>query len=404
MAPHTTTLANVSLPQLEYTGFAFMCDPPLPDRHGPLHVNTENRRLLQFEDGTSYIGLGPNIVGQRHGNNPTPALQWWDFYRFDFDLMMRTLEQLHDVGGNFARVILEGQTFGPEWVNLGVYDHYFARYACAPGWGDDYRGNGQYQCWAFEQLLEHAHSNDIYFQLCMDPKTPNIASEAYGWGNHPYVEHYVEPSRDTATGMFDVKAFFYAHGDTAVKDQGPFYYWKRRYKYMMARWGYSVNLAIIEPFNEIDNILTFSSGITPDHMMCDENKFTWQADPQLRTTINQWFTDMSSYVRDPANMDDPAGSPLGEERPFLVSYAASDPWMANADDYYVTFSNPKVDLMDAHMYTWPSLAEQDHPDYRMQACSTLCRNSERTFHHRTPRQRPESHSPPVRPTIAPMSP
>lgn len=43
------------------------------------------------------------------------------------------------------------------------------------------------------------------------------------------------------------------------KDRGAFYYWKRKYKYIMSRWGYSVNIAAIEPFNEIDHMLSYET-------------------------------------------------------------------------------------------------------------------------------------------------
>ncbi|MCB9170874.1 MAG: T9SS type A sorting domain-containing protein [Flavobacteriales bacterium] len=197
-------------------------------------------------------------------------------------------------------------------------------------------------------MLAAARANGLYVQLCIDPNGPGIDYENYGWGANPYVMHFLEPS----ARPYDLKKYFYQDGDTANKDVGVFYYWKRKYKYMMARWGYSVNLAVIEPFNEVDQMLSYRdnwlAGDTTT-TLCSENLVDWPADPDLPGRINDWLTDIISYVKDPVDLNDPVHSPLGEEdRLFLMSY--TDVHTTPDPDYHAPFSNPRVDLVDVHRY------------------------------------------------------
>lgn len=359
-APHTTTVTGVPLAALHYTGYGFVCDPPLEDNHGYLQVNQNNRRVLQFEDGTPYFGLGVNMDGGR--NNLSP---WWDYRRHDFRKMKESMGQLSAVGGNFMRIMLLERFLAPEWMNLGVYDAYLATSPCEPDQGvPDMPGNGQFESWVFDSLLFLARENGIYLQVCLEANSPAISAEGYGWGNHPYVRHFLEPRRDTVSGLYDVKEYFYTGADSANTESGVFYYWKRRYKYMLARWGWSVNLAVLEPFNEIDQMLTYDDFTVSD--ACNETKLTWPKDTLLPAYVSAWFTDMAQYVRDPVDTTDLAHSPLGDARQlFLASYALSNPTFATARRFYSTFSNPQVDLIDAHMYTWPGLTDQDQPDVRI---------------------------------------
>ncbi len=347
-APGVRTLANVQLAPYEYTGYAFVCDQPLPDNHGALRVNEANRRTLRFEDGTPYFGLGTNFsVVAGHGNG------WWDMddYRLtreSFTEAGDALEALRSVGGNFVRIFLGNRTFSPEYVHLGVYDRYVESLGCNPG--DIPIGKGSYQnnCWALDQLVNHARTTGTYLQACVKPYPPITAYETWGWHNDAYLSNFVEP-RNPLTSMYDMKRYFYTNGDPATaQDSGSaFYYWKRRYKYIMNRWGYSVNIPIIEPFNEIDQTLTYQDVTATE--LCPENNIHWAKDDSLPGLISQWISDIAQFVRGDVDLNDPTSSPLGyDKKLFLMSYAMSDPNMADGSNFYAPFLNPDVDLIDAH--------------------------------------------------------
>jgi hypothetical protein len=362
-APHTATLNDEPLAAVIYNGYGFVCDAPLPDNNGYLEVNTNNDRYLQFQgdktdpnDQTPFFALGTNMADVTHFYGDLSP-NTYRLNRQAFDDMSQMMDALHDVGGNFMRMFLMRHLFAPEWVNLGVYDKYKSLLACPGGTAPTVTGSGQYSCWAFDQLLDHARANDIYLQLCIDPYPPIVAYESLMWSAHPYYLNYLEPNLNPAPGptdnRFQMKQFFYEDGDPANKDVKPsvFYYWKRRYKYIMARWGYSVNFAIIEPFNEIDQMLGYSyRDLRPDangqSPLCPDNRLEWHAEDGLRSVLNDWITDIADFVRNPVDLQDPAGSSLGEEgKLFLMSYAGGDP---EDEDYHLPFTNPAVDLIDAH--------------------------------------------------------
>ncbi|MBZ0206779.1 MAG: T9SS type A sorting domain-containing protein [Flavobacteriales bacterium] len=346
-APHTFDLAGAPLAPLQFTGYAFTCDPPLPDNHGPLRVNEANRRTLQFEDGTAFFGLGTNMADTRIS---TPGVR--TFCQRDFYYMQEAMEDLHEVGGNFMRMYLMRNIFAPEWVNLGIYDAFKSPDPCSmPSATPTVWGNCQYQCWAFDQFLDKARASNIYVQLCIDPYPPITVYENFIWGNHAYMINFVEPyPQAPPMNKYDLKRFFFKDGDPAQTASGVFYYWKRKYKYIMSRWGYSVNIAAIEPFNEIDQMLSYQT-VTMD-AICDENDGTWNTDPALPATINQWITDIAEYVRGPVDLDNPVTSPLGEDKKlFLMSY--TDAASATDTEHYLHLTNPQVDLMSVHKYAWP---------------------------------------------------
>lgn len=369
-APFTTTLTNESLPEVNYAGYAFVCDPALPDNLGPLSVNTNNDRTLWFEgspdpgDETPFFGLGVNMGKNRNVESHTGTAHWTNMYWGDYNSMTTAMDKLHGVGGNLMRFYLMRNNFAPEWVNLGVYDAFKTPEVCDgafqsdctepnEGWSTNVVGNCQWQCWAFDRILEHARANNIYIQLCIDPYPPIVDYEKFIWGAHPYVVNFLEPARQQPPlNPYNMREFFYLYGDPIHKNTGVFYYWKRRYQYIMARWGYSVNLPIIEPFNEIDQMLSYRDNpLEPDPedpcdgATCMENRVHWTADPLLRQTIDQWVTDINTFIKGDQQLGDPVHSPLGEKKLFLMSYAGGSPTDVS---YHLPFTNEHVDLIDAH--------------------------------------------------------
>jgi hypothetical protein len=352
-APFTSTLDNAPLPDLLYTGYALACEPPLPDNKGPLSVNPNNHRTLWFaESQEPFFAMGVNTADTRHGDLglaiPPPG-HWYTFYQRDHEVMLQTMTQLHEVGGNFLRMYLMRHLFASEWVNTGVYDLYYAPRPCADGGGIDYAGSCQWQAWAFDAMLSRAREQRIYVQLCIDPYPPIIDYESFIWGNHPYHLRFVEPERNPTTGLLDLKRFFFTPGVPLDVPQNVFYWWKRKYKYILSRWGWSVNLPIIEPFNEIDQLLGYRyEDMRPprNSALCPENRIEWIANPGLPSTVSDWFTHIAQFVRGAQDANDPAHSPLGEDsKLFLVSYAGG----SHSDiEYHAPFLNDEVDLIDAH--------------------------------------------------------
>lgn len=386
-APHTVTPSGISLSSYTYSGYTLVCEPPLPDNNGYLEVNDANRRTLQFAgtpaegDETPFFGLGVNLADARR----LGGIQGYEDYIFhqrDFDNMLGSMDALHDVGGNFLRMYLMRNMFAPEWVNLGVYDAFKTPQVCDQGfptncpnggWTTDKTGSCQYQSWAFDQMVDRARAKNVYLQLCIDPYPPIIAYEKFLWGAHPYVMQFLEPPPPEPPyyNPINMRRFFYTNGDSTMvnDDGGVLYYWKRKYKYIMSRWGYSVNVPIIEPFNETDQMLSYRAhNMEPPAVpcaqlekesywdICMENRAVWQQDTDLPRYISSWLNDISAYVRGAVDHNDPEHSPLGEsQKLFLMSYTDAEPANTSNSTYFMPFRNPNVDLIDVHKGLYPEL-------------------------------------------------
>lgn len=371
-APHTLDPDGVQLPTLSLGSFPVVCMAPLPDNKGPLLVNPVNRRNLQFQDGSPFIALGTNLADKRSAvydvddyNSTTE--QYHNFYRRHYDIFHETLKELHDAGANFARMWLYRGAFGMEWVNPGVYDAYRANEPCdSPTGMPTLYGNCQAQAWTFDKILDKAREENIYLQLGVDVNGPGVAYENYAWGPNPYVINYLEPRRDPDNNnRYDLKEYFYTTDENGVRqyDEGVFYYWKRKYKYLMARWGYSTQIAIWEPFNEVDQMLTYQDrdlSLSTDNTLCPENRMEWPIDTDLPATVSDWLTDITNFVRGPVDLSDPVHSPLGEDdKLFLVSFTdavppvdpdSGEPNLPPTTDHYLPMINPNVDLISSHQY------------------------------------------------------
>ena len=365
-APHTRNLANVPLPSLAFSGYAFVCDPPLADNHGFLQVNSENQRILRFDDGTPFFGMGVNMADIRHAEETSIVSLpggWYRCYQRDRRIMDRTMRQLHEVGGNYLRMSFRREVSAPEWVNAGVYDSYYSAPPCDDGTGLRDSNNCQYFAWDFDRMLDTARLNDLYIQLNIEGSPPGSGGEKNTWGNHPYVQNFLYPHRDPGTGLFDMKRFYFTP-DSAGNPQydvGVFYYWKRKFKYLSSRWGYSVNMAVLEPFNEVDLFLGNHDQPMDTASNCMESPAFWPADPELPSTVDHWYSKLIEYVRGVQVPEDPVASPLGDgKRLFLVSYAESD--ASDPAQYYLHYANPEIDLIDAHMYLYSDTANQGKPD------------------------------------------
>jgi hypothetical protein len=388
-APYTSSLNNTPLPDLHSNGWTVFCEPPLADNKGPLSINPNNRRTLWYEESQEpFFGLGVNMADKSRGlATYTDGTHWNGYYLRDHEEMELTMARLHDAGGNFLRMYLMRNMFAPEWVNLGVYDAFKTPQVCDPnylpgcdngGWSTDLTGNCQFQSWAFDRMIEQARANNLYIQLCIDPYPPVVDYEKFLWGAHPYVIHFLEPERQAMNNPLDIKRFFFTPGVPITEPENVIYWWKRKYKYIMSRWGWSVNIPIIEPFNEIDQLLSYSDrpSMVPDLNIpcsdwddepgwgtCLENRVDWEPDTDLPDTVSSWFTELAQFVRDEQVPDEPTTSPLGEKKLFLASFAGGHPTWA---EYHAPFSNAEVDIIDAHrapqnpwdLRAWNSQAEE----------------------------------------------
>ncbi|MBK6343489.1 MAG: T9SS type A sorting domain-containing protein [Flavobacteriales bacterium] len=195
---------------------------------------------------------------------------------------------------------------------------------------------------------------------------------------------------------YNMRRFYYQDGDTTNTTEGPFYFWKRRYKYILSRWGYAPHLAIIEPFQETMQQLSMNNQVlcTNDTLtcpqanddeycrdLCRESRGTWVADQDLPDVLAHWTKDMIRHVRGSVDPLDPADSPLGEDKKLFLLSHGGGPWLedpnvdqAEIDRYNRPYTIPELDLIDEHRYYFPGNStdtitgrpsDENTPDWRM---------------------------------------
>jgi uncharacterized repeat protein (TIGR01451 family) len=175
--------------------------------HGFIGVNTNDRRFFRFSDGTQFFPIGTDMSGC---DDPPPGTTPWGM----------AFPKMKAVGANFTRVFFTSLNIEPYNVDsdkseLKALDNYDMNRALT-----------------VDQVVDLAHSNGIYMEWLLDDST-YIADQS---------SQYIAATGRQAP-CTDVNGFFSLPAAKEI--------YKRKLRYWMARWGYSVNLMNLELMNEI---------------------------------------------------------------------------------------------------------------------------------------------------------
>ncbi len=180
-------------------------DPPAPGRHGFLRVSPRDARYLRFDDGTPYVAIGEN-TGWYDGRGSYAYDDWF--------------AKLAASGASYARIWMPSWAFGLEWdAALGDYSTRLDR------------------AWQLDQVLEAAERHGIFVMLCLQNHGAFSLEHNSEWAGNPY---------NAANGgpLAQPEALF--SDDTARE------LFRRRLRYVVARWGWSPNVLAWELWNEVD--------------------------------------------------------------------------------------------------------------------------------------------------------
>lgn len=392
-APHTLDQSNTALETYTFSGFSFYCDGNLSDNHGYVEINTSTNRFLQFEDGTPYFAMGENIVAN-HGNMPLNTTEWWRTYKFDHDNFDKAIDEISECGGNSVRLLMFNNVFPLEFQHLGVYDEYkIPFWYCGGNTSITDAGNYQREAKTLDNLFDHCRDKDVYIQLYVEPNSPSGGGgESDNWGNHCYLNTFTgyDPTHSTSycatypldcysdysnppTNLFDPSKFYCDLSNTNIADPATVLYWyARRYKYIFSRWGYSTNLAVIEPFSEFDQNISYRLNVITnnDNSVCSDHWGTWEANPNVPLAIKKWYDIMVPYFKQSVS-----SGGLGEsKRLFLGSY--SDWGWGSSDIFtdYSVFQSSGIDLTDVHSYHEGTSGDMDSYKFRFNLYSGKINN------------------------------
>jgi hypothetical protein len=198
--------------------------------HGFIRIDKQNPRYMAFDDGTFFFPIGLNL-----GWSNQPNLGGLKEYQ-------RWLDRLSQNGGNVGRVWMSAWAFGIEWNDTGL---------------GDYSGRMK-QAWLLDQVFKLAEQRGVYLMLTLLNHGAFSTSVNPEWNDNPY---------NAANGgpLKEPRLF--------VRNKQARELFKRRVRYIAARWGYSPNLFAWEWWNEV----------------------SWTPIDDL--SLKPWVAEMTEYIR-----------------------------------------------------------------------------------------------------------
>ncbi len=271
-------------------------------RPGIIRRSPRNPRFLEHDSGQAFFPIGENLCmyQQREGT-----------YYFD-----RLLEKLARNGANFVRLWQEYYVPQDPSIVASPGDAGFSGFPLET----QATGLGRYDlasAWRLDRVAAECERRGIYFQLTFEMTVWWQTRRKHRWTRNPYNAANGGPCRTP-------QEYFTSERARELV--------RRRLRYSVARWGWSMNLAAWELWNEVDN----NEGFDP--------------------AANQaWHREMAAYLKsvDPWR--------------HLVTTSWRDPRM---------FALPDIDVVQAHSY-WD--AEYDAAQYALQDTGHLMRRFGKPF-------------------------
>ncbi|UOE47203.1 DUF5060 domain-containing protein [Mucilaginibacter sp. SMC90] len=208
---------------------------------GFLHKN--NTWTFKFDNGRLFRGIGENVA--------------WESRKFENDKWTydHLLPTLSKNGANFFRTWMCYWNLPLEWKKVSSTKRYRST--------NEYFNPGALK--RMDELVQMTDSLGLYFMLTLD--WHGHLMEAGGWKNSPYNTINGGPAKTPAEFFSLQKA----------KEK-----YKNKLRYIIARWGYSTNIAAFEFFNEVDN-----AAFNKEDSILIPHQY-----------ITQWHDDMSRYLKD----------------------------------------------------------------------------------------------------------
>ena len=265
-------------------------------RPGFVWSSSRNPRYLEHSNGKAFFAIGENLCmyQKREGT-----------YYYD-----RILPKLSSNGANYVRIWQEYYAPQDTSIMASPGDAGFAGFPLET----QATGLGRYDlasAWRFDHVASECERQDIYYQLTFEMTVWWQSSQKHRWPRNPY---------NAANGGPCVKPEDYFTNPKARELV------RRRLRYSIARWGWSMHLAAWELWNEVDNNENFDPAANED-----------------------WHREMAAYIK------------------------ANDPWRHLITTSWRDsrmFALPDIDIVQAHSY-WDS--KYDAAQYSLQDTDHLMR-------------------------------
>ncbi len=261
-AGNWTASAELASPALQSSAVAFTVQDN-PGARGFIRIHPENPRYFAFEDGSTFFPVGINMGWG--AENPIADFTQW-------------LDGLSDNGGNWIRVWMASWSFGIEWTDTGLGNY----------------SKRLFQAWQLDQIMRLAEERGVYVELVLINHGAFSATTNPEWPSNPYNVVNGGPCQNPEDFVTDPLA----------RD-----YFKRRLRYLAARWSASPSLMNWEWWNE--------ANLTPIQ------------NPEM----SAWVQEMTPVLKE----NDPYGH--------LISTSSA------AGAVYAVSQLPEIDFAQFHLYS-----------------------------------------------------
>jgi hypothetical protein len=178
---------------------------PDDSARGFVRIHASNPAYFQYEDGSFYFPVGINMGWA--GSDVLGDYERW-------------LDRFSANGGNLVRVWMASWSFGLEWNDTGLGDY----------------SDRMLRAWLLDQVFRMAEERGVTIMLCLINHGAFSATVNPEWDSNPYNAVLGGPLQSP-------EAFV---SDPVARDL-----FKRRLRYIAARWSYSTSLFAWEWWNEI---------------------------------------------------------------------------------------------------------------------------------------------------------
>jgi hypothetical protein len=298
--------------QYELADFEFNVIPS--DGHDFVRVGN-SKRYLTIEDKT-FFPVGMNLTDQycyyNADNNfdPYGCSTYPDYLNGGqnpdgagpkvYEVFHRELDAFANAGANYFKMDILPWFSEIEFEKLANYNDRMNR------------------AWELDKIVEHAEQRDVFihfntqiqYALCEVGCFSLFYWDWLGYDQYPANFPIECTTLETDGGYCYNKDLGLSSCNSFFSDVEARHYYKNRLRYLIARYGYSTNIAVFETFNEIDGTCSFAeyeynppNSVTRDGPSCSSidgtNFIPYYHSPDsniIRNTIEDWQQDIHYYM------------------------------------------------------------------------------------------------------------
>lgn len=301
------------------------------NKKGYLKVDNNNRFLKRNGETFRPIGInypwpirsGYPLISGVNGNKLVDPPQYYGETApiAHYEQYLRMMDTLAMNGINYFRMIMNPWSLDIEYEKLGNYT------------------DRMHIAKEMDLILERAEQNDMLihwnFMLHNTLQVNGFNIRNWDWSDEAYpldTSSTSTPGYCYKTQLADVETpLDFLTSENAKK------YYKERLRYIVARWGYSPDIAMFEHFSEINQIGTRYEYTDDAHPIEGTNQYTGN-----EIKFAEWHDEMSKYLK----------NDLGIQQLLTLSYttALRDPFADGGQDY--SFSIPEIDIINWNNYNF----------------------------------------------------